>query len=513
MERVGDWFFEQWRTYFGNAGSVRDLRSNMRGWNTPVILFCYLGFMILASGVFYIGVSSSDAGGTVSISRIQSALNGFSMMVLAMTELLVGLIAPALVCASIVGEYQRRSIDLVFSSPVGTKYFLIGKIISSYRYVVLLIFMVLPVLALGVVLGGITMQWVMETLFLASLHGLLYTAVALPIACTSAKIVPAAAYSLIACVGIAVQPLILSIPFMSSGTPTFLYSMTPFMAFAAPGSTTVLFGATVPNWVLGTIAVLLLVRVFTVGAGSALSQAGSADTMSLRIHCLGLVALITVGVALAMRTSIPLPGAGGTSAASDHAIMMFIATCYIFISLPFLAVWSFQADRKSYPNGLFSLRLLLRGTPASGLPFLIALMLIATLGSCGMRWAGDLSTLLEDLPYVFASWSLVLLGWSMGWMGSLLGGSQGVAGSRRLLIAFLVLFFTLPWVILGWVSSIAKDPMIAVVWNPLTFIGSEPVTAWFKGGAMLSAAFVLGVIAELGRRTHSQTKELSHVSV
>lgn len=513
MQAVTDWISEQWRTYVGNAGSVRDLRSNMRGWNTPVILFCYLGFMVLAAGVFYIGISNSG-GGQVSISRIQADLTGFAYMVLGMTELLVGLIAPALVCSSIVGEYQRRSIDLVFSSPVGTKYFLIGKLLSSYRYVLLLIFMILPVLSLGVVLGGITMRWVAETLFMASMHGLLYTAVALPIACTSAKIVPAAAYSLIACIAIALQPLILMVPSLAAGVSSFLASMTPFMALPSQGTTTLLFGTVVPNWLLGSLAILLLVRVLTVGAGSALSQAGSADTMSLRIHSLFLVALVTTLVSLGLGAAIPFaPSAGSTGGPSGHAIFFFIVCCYLYVSLPFVSVWSYASDRKSYPNGLFLARLALRGTPASGLPFLIALVLTATLGTFAMRWIGDVSTLVVDAPYVFASWAFVLLGWSFGWMGSLLGGNQGVAGSRRLFMAFTIVFFTVPWVVLGWISSVLRDSSVATLWNPLTFIGSEPQVAVAKGAGMLVAAAVIGLFAEIGRKSQAQSMESRYVGV
>lgn len=510
MLNVGGWIEDQWRTYVGNAGSVRDLRSNMRGWNTPVILFCYLGFMVLASGVFYIGAANnSGAGGASTISQIQGALNGFSMMVLAVTELLVGLIAPALVCTAIVGEYQRRSIDLIFSSPVGTKYFLIGKLVSSYRYVVLLIFMVLPVLALGVVLGGTTMQWVATTLFTASMHGLLFAAVSLPIACTSAKVVPAVAFSILACVAVAIQPVILSIPTATAG-PTFLTTLTPFLAFAAPSATTPIWGMDVPNWLLGALATLLLVRVFTVGAGSALSQAGSADTVSLRVHALVLVALVTVGVAVSTSTSLPF-SASGTAGASGQAVTAFIASCYLFLALPFTSVWSRSADRKSYPNGFFNPKLLLRGTPASGLPFLLALMTVATLGSCLLRWIGDPGAIVTDAPYLFATWSFVLLGWSFGWFGSLLGGAQGVAGSRRLQIAFTVLFLTIPWVLTGWIGTIMKDSALALQLNPLTFIGSTPGLALLKGAAMLVGAVLLTFLAENGRRAQEAAKVTNNV--
>lgn len=500
------WLAEQFRTYFQNAGSVRDLRSNMRGWNTPVTLFCYLGFLTLLACLFYLGATRE---GSRSVTEVQGALNAFSLTVLGTTSLLVGLIAPSLVCTSIVGEYQRKSIDLVFSAPVTTKYFLVGKLLSSYRYIALLAFMTLPVLALGVVLGGATPDWVFKSLFLCTMHGLLFCAVSLPIATVSGRVVPAVGYSLAACIAVAVQPVVLQVPTMglTGGQPSFLSAMTPFMLFPAVDSATPLLGVPWPNWVLGSLAILLLVRVFVVGAGSALSQAGSADTVSLRLHCLALAALVCTGVRLAMSgTSLPLSTAG----ASPTASLVFGFSAYLVVALPFVAVWSSCGDAKTYPNGWFNPRLLLRGTPASGLPFLLALMLVVT--SClGIpAWAADPRGLAADAPYVFATWSLLLLGWAFGWFASLVGGGGGPAGSRRILFALLAGLVILPFAVLGWVASLTSDPDVMVRFNPLLIPPSTPAQAWAKGGAMLVVAVFVGVLAEMGRRSQESARRQAY---
>jgi hypothetical protein len=266
---MAEWLQEQYRVYFANAGSTRELRSNMRGWNTPVTLLCYLGFITLLACVFYIGAAGA---GSRTVTEVQGALNAFSLTVLGTTELLVALIAPAVVCTAVVGEYQRKSIDLVFSAPVTTKYYLVGKLIGAARYVALLVFMTLPVIALGVVLGGVTPRWVMTTLFLCSMHGLLFAAVSLPIATVSGRVVPAVGYSLAACMAVAIQPVLLQLPAAGpGGQPTFLSAMTPFLLFPAADSATLVGGTPVPNWILGSAALLLIVRVF-VGGSTACSS-------------------------------------------------------------------------------------------------------------------------------------------------------------------------------------------------------------------------------------------------
>lgn len=490
------WLGEQFRVYFANAGSTRELRANMRGWNTPVTLLCYLGFITLLACLFYLGVAGT---GRQSVTEVQGALNAFSLTVLGTTELLVALIAPAVVCTSIVGEYQRKSIDLVFSAPVTTKYFLVGKLISAARYVALLVFMTLPVISLGVVLGGVSPQWVMKTMFLCMMHGLLFAAVSLPIATVSGRVVPAVGYSLAACVALALQPVFLQLPTfgMGAGQPNFLSAMTPFLLFPAAESVTQVGGIAVPNWILGSAAILLIVRVFVVGAGSALSQAGSADTMSLRIHCLALAAAVGAGVGIATPASMAFP----TGSASITATMICVAFFYCALALPFTAVWSRGGDSKTYPNGIFQPRLLLRGTPASGLPFHLTLLAVITLSIGLPDWIGGRAAFARDLPYVFASWSLALLGWSFGWLASLLGGASGPAGARRILLAMLAGIVIVPFVVLGWIASITRDDTVIARFNPILIPASTPSEAVAKGAVLLVFAVAIGTIAEVGRRS------------
>ena len=141
------WIAEQKRVYFGNASSVRDYRAQLRG-SRPVLLWSiYLGILILFVLLAYANIV---AQGTQSVTVVQSQLKQFYKSILWMLEVMVALIAPVVVTMSIQSEVQRKSIDLVTTSPVSPKYFLVGKVLSGYRYVVMLIFLSLPVWAAAV---------------------------------------------------------------------------------------------------------------------------------------------------------------------------------------------------------------------------------------------------------------------------------------------------------------------------------------------------------------------------
>ena len=170
-----------------------------------------------------------------------------------MLEFLVALVAPVLAASSIIGEYQRQSIDLLFSSPVGPKYFLVGKLIASYRYVLLLLVLSLPVAAMCVVLGGATWKDVLSTYLLVSLHGLVYMAISVPIAVMTAKAVPAVMWSYLAGFLYFLVSLLTMIPAIGPGG--IVNSAPPLMGLSPTSSSnsgrlsTEIFGVSVPLWV------------------------------------------------------------------------------------------------------------------------------------------------------------------------------------------------------------------------------------------------------------------------
>lgn len=195
MADIGSWVAEQRRVYFDNAGTVREFRTQLRGLKAPVLLGAYVGLLVLVASLGYWGMT---AFGGRSVASLQRDLSGFYGTVTVMLEFLVGLVAPVLAASSIIGEYQRQSIDLLFSSPMSPKYFLVGKVLASYRFVLLLLSLSIPISAMCVVMGGSTWQDVLASYVLISLHGLIYMAISVPIAVMTARPVTTVLWSYLA---------------------------------------------------------------------------------------------------------------------------------------------------------------------------------------------------------------------------------------------------------------------------------------------------------------------------
>jgi hypothetical protein len=138
----------------GNASSMRDFRVQLRGSRSVLLFGAYLLSLITIALLVY---SSAIRNGTsVSIVEAQSSLQSFYATVIGLLGGMICLVTPALCATSILTERQRKSLDLVFSAPVSPKYYLVGKMLSSYRYIWMLLVLSLPVTAACVVLGGAT---------------------------------------------------------------------------------------------------------------------------------------------------------------------------------------------------------------------------------------------------------------------------------------------------------------------------------------------------------------------
>lgn len=454
------WLAEQRRVYFGNASSVRDFRAQLRGTRPILFWSIYLGLLILFVILAY---SNVVAQGSQSVTVVQNQLKSFYTSILWMLEVMIALVAPVIVVMSIQSEIQRKSIDLVSTSPVTPKYFLIGKVVSGYRYVVMLIFLSLPITAAAVVLGGATYGEVIISYLMMAMHGLLYIAISLPIAVVSQKVVPAVIYSYIACWAYALFASIGAAEHLASSYMMGGNSEAPFYTLLAPGMLYVPVDAhtrlnawEVPNWIIACAVILVLVRFMLVAAGSAMTRRGSAETKSLRIHGIVLAAVLTAIAGYSQFASSGIISAVTSGSGADPA--QYLGIFYTVISLvlifvvPFLSAWSYTDENKHRPFGVFDIRQIFTGAPEGGLPYL--LLLLATIFGVG-TWVWSKSGGTFDASV--ATYMLWLSGcwvflWSVGWLASSFSKS-GAGTAKKSHIAFIVMLGLLPWPFLGIVST------------------------------------------------------------
>ncbi len=304
---IGSWLTDSREVYFGNATAVRDFRVQLRG-NRSVMLFGVYLLLLIGVAMYTYSNAVNQYGST--IVEAQSSLHGFYQVTMLLLAGTVVLVAPGLTATTIVMERQRQSIDLVFSAPVSPKYYLVGKMISSFRYTWMLLVLALPVTAASVVLGGASWTEVLEAYILLSIHGLALTAFALLISTFSAKPVAAIVWSYITaivfnfCAGSAATASL----FRFMGRPTdeapFWVSFSPFAVVQSARTYTSIAGHHIPNWILALVVTLLIVKICLLGAGSILNQSGGMEVVGLRLHGLIYALLVFWPCGLVVRLAI-----------------------------------------------------------------------------------------------------------------------------------------------------------------------------------------------------------------
>ncbi len=139
---------------------VKDAVSRMRSWRAPVILTVYLGLLsAFGYAAFVTSALASPA------QRTGSALIGAGVFTsLAFIQLsLVSLFAPALAAGAISGERERQTFDVLLVSRMTAGAIVLGKLVSSIAFMLLLILSALPLFAAVFLFGGIDFEQFLVT--------------------------------------------------------------------------------------------------------------------------------------------------------------------------------------------------------------------------------------------------------------------------------------------------------------------------------------------------------------
>jgi hypothetical protein len=509
--------FANWLTgtreiYFGNATAVRDYRVQLRG-NRSVMLFGI--YLIVLIGVAVLIYASSTAMSGYSIVDAQAHLQQFYLVTIGLLGLTVCVVAPALTATSIVMERQRQSIDLVFSAPVSPKYYLVGKMISSYRYTWMLLVLALPVTAASVVLGGASWTDVLCAYILLSVQGLILTSFALLMSTVAPKPVGAIIWSYTATLlynffaFAASQGAAMSMRMghgAGSEAPCYI-ALSPWSVAQASRTYTTIAGHQIPNWLLMLVIALLVAKICLLGAGTLLNPSGGKEIVGLRIHGL-LYAAVIAGIGgwslwpgFASIASIPF---GSSTMTSSGMCGLFAAWCTapMFTFMPFIACHGFDRERRFRPNGMFSIRRILDGTPAGGLPFLLAMMVVL-FGGVAVGAFVSSSTKLGGEYWVYALYatSFWVLFWAFGRLMSSIFPTLKM--SRTLVFAAFILVAVLPFPFLVAVAGMEPDSTRFNLWNlyllsPL--VGRRPDAgsqAIILTGVMAALSLVMAYAAAL----------------
>ncbi len=152
-----------------NPLAVRELRTRFHttrsNWFVSIWLVSagLIGYLIYALAG-YIAENSFGFGGGGSV--LASAYMGRLMFEILISLLLTGVlvIVPAIAAVSIVGERQRLTLPLLQVSQLGPFRLVSGKLVSALAYMLLLLVAVAPILAVPLLIGGVTMADVLAGL-------------------------------------------------------------------------------------------------------------------------------------------------------------------------------------------------------------------------------------------------------------------------------------------------------------------------------------------------------------
>jgi len=132
-----------------NPVLIRELLVNLRSHRAFVLQLLYVTFLGI---VVYFAWPSE--GKLVSADLAQRLFDIFFLG----QFFLVALVAPSFAAGSITGEKERKTYEMLLASPLRPSSILVGKLLSSLTYLVLLIVSSLPLMILCFLLGGILLS-------------------------------------------------------------------------------------------------------------------------------------------------------------------------------------------------------------------------------------------------------------------------------------------------------------------------------------------------------------------
>jgi len=460
---VAGWVRSNAAAYFTNATAKRDYRVQLRGNRASRLFGTYLVILIGIAMVVYSQISSR---GEVDVVEAQAQLTEFYNTIIRLLGGMIVLVAPALSATTVVSERQRRSLDLIFSAPVPPKYYLVGKMISSYRTTWMLLVLALPVTAACVVLGGASWADVLVAYVMLSTQALILTALALMMSTVAPRPVSAIMWSYgCAFIYVVLTTALGGVRGMSammgaaSRQAPFEAALNPFMVPEFADTFSLVGPLEIPNWVMVLIVAGLVCKVCLLAAGALLSPQPEREIRGLRLHLLAYMAGF-----LYLTTSGGPVGISGIGNPEINAFrVLFGVLTPLFIFMPSLACYGVDAERRFWPNGTFRLRDSLNGTPAGSLPFLLIVIAVATLTIyLGQRAAGvALGTAYWTYAaYLTAFWAFF---WAIGRYAS--AATNGLRSARMLQFASFVFLVFLPIPFISATTESSITDLGAVAWN------------------------------------------------
>ncbi len=217
-----------WRFLIDNPVVLKELRGRMRGARAFVVLTVSLLLLGAFASLIYVAVteSSMNVSGQVNVGEIGRTL--FTGVV-AIEMMLVAFIAPAFTAGAISGEREHQTFELLKTTLLPSYALVLGKLLSSMLYVLLLLLAAIPLQSIAFFFGGVAETEVLLSLAILAATALLFSTIGVYFSARSSRTLPASMLTYTATTFIMFGvPILLGIVMLVLGTS----------ALNAPSSTT-----------------------------------------------------------------------------------------------------------------------------------------------------------------------------------------------------------------------------------------------------------------------------------
>jgi ABC-2 type transport system permease protein len=246
----------RWRVLTQNPVMVKELRSRMRGRRAFVVLTIYLLAMSGLISLVYAAYASAAA--TPYGPDPSEAGKVVFAVVMGVQGFLVLFIGPAFTAGAITGEKERQTYELLQTTLLSPRWFVLGKLMSALSYILLLTIASIPLQSIAFLLGGLSFtELVVGQLLLAvtavafALYGLYCSSI---MRTTLASSVATFGGTLFAVVGF---PLLILLIFWAFSATFLWYELTDFWEYVAAYGGMGLVATNLPATVFASALILL----------------------------------------------------------------------------------------------------------------------------------------------------------------------------------------------------------------------------------------------------------------
>jgi ABC-type transport system involved in multi-copper enzyme maturation permease subunit len=457
-----------WRKYLvgvftqvlGNPVIGRELRVRVRVGRAYMLQAFYLAFLILIVALAY-QAAIGDNPDLRNPVRVQGALVEFYRLVMSMLVALIALIAPALTANAITLERERKTMDLLLATPLTARQLLVGKLLGSFAFIVLLLALTLPVSAVSVLLGGVSFPELLKAYLLIACGGLVLCAIALLSSVYARNSTLAVLWSYVRVAGFLLATGVLiwlqdvvAFGGRGAGALNLAFPQVLLNPFAAPFVADMQVDFVrwqVPAWIVGVVICLLFTRLILTAAAR---KVGLYDKDVLPSARRQLVLLFPLNILLCVLPLLALGGGARGIGGAEYVLVVVLLCVAPFLMLAaWIAPFGQDGDTPCPDDGMFKPSRMFTAAPSGALPFLwtvwllTAGALILVLYQSGMpAMVGPLfwNYLLSMLVYFTGVWMLF---WGIGRFCSVMSQARSLATARALTLVVITGVIAIPVII------------------------------------------------------------------